>query len=204
MSDQQGFVPLSAQLGIPGSSYMIQLGKVNNIWSVRLAKGPNVLDSKVFHNYKDPEGNNPPNANTIVGWILQVLPIPNLNPYQIVKSVGFIRQESIRRSEEAKRKPQISLKEAKTVKLEAIPEGVKKTRPKSVGWVKEEPVKPKEEPVKPKEEPTEKKRALPQIPMGGGEKAAVSTSTPTKGIKCGSCGTEIKFCPYCGKPLDKH
>lgn len=197
MSDQQGFVPLSAQLGIPGSSYMIQLGKVNNIWSVRLAKGPNVLDSKVFHNYKDPEGNNPPNANTIVGWILQVLPIPNLNPYQIVKSVGFIRQESIRRAEEAKRKPVISLKEAKKVKLEAIPDGVKKKRPKSVGWVKEEPVKPKAE-------QTEKKRALPQIPMEGGEKAAVSTSTSTKGIKCGSCGTEIKFCSFCGKPLDKH
>ena len=101
------------------------------------------------------------------------------------------------RSDEAKRKPQISLKDAKEVKLAAIPDGVKKTRPKSVGWVKEEPVKPKEE-------PTEKKRVLPQIPMGGGEKADVSTSTPAKGIKCGSCGTEIKFCPYCGKPLDKH
>lgn len=197
MNSPQGFMPLSAQLGIPGSSYRIQLGKVNNIWSVRLAKGNDVLDSKVFSNYKDLEGNNPPNANTIVGWILQVLPIPNLNPYQIVKSVGFIRQESIRRAEEAKRKPAISIKEAKGVKLAAVPKGVKKVRPKSVGWVKEEPVKPKTE-------STGKKRELPQIPMGGGHKADVSKSSSVKGIKCGSCGTEIKFCPFCGKPLDKH
>ena len=165
-----------------------------------MAKGNDVLDSKVFSKYEDPEGNNPPNANTIVGWILQVLPIPNLNPYQIVKSVGFIRQESIRRAEEAKRKPAISIKEAKKVKLEAVPDAVKK-RPKSVGWVKEEPVKPQAAPVKPKTEPTEKKRALPQIPMGEGVKVEVPK---TKGIRCGSCGTEVKFCPYCGKPLKKH
>ncbi|MHA1340547.1 MAG: hypothetical protein ACTSRZ_08595 [Promethearchaeota archaeon] len=133
----EGFIPLSNQLGIPGSSYRVQLGKVNDKWAIRLAKGNEILESKVFE-----ETEQPPNANALVGWVLQVLVIPNLNPYQIAKSIGFIRQEAIRRSEELKSKPKISIKEAKEAKLEELPEDVKRRRDiqksKQVGWVKEE------------------------------------------------------------------
>ena len=197
MSDK-GFIPLSAQLGIPGSSYRVQLGKVNNIWAVRMAKGNDILDSKVFRDHNDPEGTNPPNANSVVAWILSVLPIPNLNPYQIVKSVGFIRQESIRRSEEAKRKPAISLKEAKDVKLETVPENEKRAISKQVGWVKEDAVKTETS----KEEEKTPKRVLPTIPTAGPSKS--ESKKDDKGIECKECGTEIKFCPYCGKPLSMH
>ena len=197
MSDQ-GFIPLSAQLGIPGSSYRVQLGKVNNIWAVRIAKGNDILDSKVFHDHQDSEGINPPNANAIVAWILSVLPIPNLNPYQIVKSVGFIRQESIRRAEEAKSKPAMSLKEAKDVKLEKVPESEIRAKPKQVGWVKED----KDEISAEKEEEKPQKRVLPTIP--GAATAAAESKKASKGVKCTDCGTEIKFCPYCGKPLSMH
>ncbi|MHA1728319.1 MAG: hypothetical protein ACTSWY_06265 [Promethearchaeota archaeon] len=192
---EKGFIPLSNQLGIPGSSYRVQLGKVNKKWAVRLAKGSEVLDSKVFHDLMDPDGTNPPNANTIVGWVLQVLPIPNLNPYQIVKSVGFIRQEAIRQAAKAKKKPQVSIKEAKEVKLAAIPEDVQKKRPKSVGWVKEGSTSTSNA-----TEDNRKscKRILPKIP--GGDATAVAI----EGIKCGSCGNVVKFCPYCGKPLKSH
>jgi hypothetical protein len=139
----EGFMALSAPLGIAGSSYMVQLGKVNALWAVRLVKGNDVLDSKVF---RDKGADDIPNANEVVGWILQVLPIPNLNPYQISKTVGFIRQEAIRRNEDNKVKAVASLDEAKAVKLEAVPEEAKNIRQKTVGWVKEDE-KPAEEPA---------------------------------------------------------
>ncbi|MCP4760165.1 MAG: hypothetical protein GY870_00190 [archaeon] len=195
---EKGFMPLSAQLGIPGSSYRIQLGKVNNKWATRLAKGTEILDSKVFHDLTEDE---PPNANSIVGWVLQVLVIPNINPYQIAKSVGFIRQESIRRNQEAKTKPAISIKEAKEAKLEELPEDAKARLAvkKEVGWVKEDaPATP----AKSSAEPS-KKRALPKIP--GADSQPKVTTAPVgegKGVFCVECGTEVKYCPCCGKKLE--
>jgi hypothetical protein len=99
--------------------------------AVRLVKGNEVLDSKVFE-----ETGDPPNANAIVGWILQVIAIPNVNPYQIAKSVGFVRQEAQRRAEDLKKKPAVSLQEAKEVKLEQLPEDAQmkvKSSQKTVG-----------------------------------------------------------------------
>jgi len=133
----EGFIPLSNMLGIPGSSYSLQMGKVNEKWAIRMVKGNEVLESKIFD-----DTNECPNANSIVAWVLQVLVIPNLNPYQIAKSVGFIRQEAIRRNEELKKKPTIPVEETKEVKLEQLPEEIKEKREieksKQVGWVKEE------------------------------------------------------------------
>jgi len=187
------FVPLSAPLGIPGSSYMIQLGRIGNIWAVRLAKGNDILDSKVFH---DNTGDDPPNANSIVGWVIQTLPIPNLNPYQIAKSVGFIRQEAVRRNEDIKRKPAVPLSETQNVKLTEVP-GEKKPVA-SPGWVKEDDVA---------EQKKQAHRILPQIPIGGSEATTTSPSASTggtshgTGIVCKGCSTEFRFCPYCGAPL---
>ncbi len=177
------FVPLSAPLGIPGSSYMVQLGKVGDVWGVRLAKGNDILDSKVF---RENTGDDPPNANALVAWVISTLPIPNLNPYQIAKSIGFIRQEAIRRNEDMKRKPAVPLKDVKEVKLTEAP--IEKKPEKSPGWVKEDNAE---------EEKKHAHRILPSIPGSG-------TATPTTsagGVKCKSCGTNFKFCPYCGKPL---
>ena len=178
------FVPLSAPLGIPGSSYMVQLGKVGDVWGVRLAKGNDILDSNVFRNNT---GDDPPNANAIVAWVISTLPIPNLNPYQIAKSVGFIRQEAIRRNEENKRKPAVPLKDVKEAKLTEAP--IEKKPSKSPGWVQED---------RGAEQAKHAHRILPSIPGSG------SAAPPSKGNSCGSCGKEIRFCPYCGKPLSLH
>jgi hypothetical protein len=177
------FLPLSAPLGIPGSSYMVQLGKVGKTWAVRLAKGNDVLDSKVFH---DNTGDDPPNANTIVAWVISTLPIPNLNPYQIAKSVGFIRQESIRRNEDMKRKPAVPMKDVKEASLTKAP--VEKKPSTSPGWVKEDNAA---------EQKKAAHRILPSIPGSG----SAAPSDTGNGISCKSCGTNFKFCPYCGKPL---
>ncbi len=177
------FIPLSAPLGIPGSSYMVQLGKVGSTWAVRLAKGNDVLDSKVFH---DNTGDDPPNANNLVAWIISALPIPNLNPYQIAKSVGFIRQESIRRNEEMKRKPSVPIKDVKEVELTKAP--IEKKPSTSPGWVQEDNAV---------EQKKAAHRILPSIPGSGSS----TPSSSSKGTACQSCGTEIRFCPYCGKPL---
>ena len=93
--NQPDFIPFSSQLGIAGSSYMLQMGKVNGIWAIRLIKGSDVLDSKIFK--EDPDM---PNANRLTGWVLSVLQIPNINTYQIQKTIGFIRQQALRTSEE--------------------------------------------------------------------------------------------------------
>lgn len=191
----EGFIPLSNQLGIVGSSYGVQLGKINDKWAVRLVKGNEVLDSKVFE-----ETGDPPNANAIVGWILQVIAIPNVNPYQIAKSVGFVRQEAQRRAEDLKKKPAVSLQEAKEVKLEQLPEDAQmkvKSSQKTVGWVKEEepvapPTQPATQPATPMQQSMQttsdsgdapkKKRLLASIPSASSpsESSTTSASSPAK------------------------
>jgi hypothetical protein len=169
----EGFIPLSNQLGIVGSSYGIQLGKINEKWAVRLVKGNEVLDSKVFE-----ETGDPPNANAIVGWILQVLAIPNISPYQIAKSVGFIRQEAGRRAEELKKKPAVSVQEAKQAKLEQLPEEAQakvKASQKTVGWVKED-----EKPAPATQESPKAPTPNAAEPVGEQPKAGESGEAPKK------------------------
>lgn len=137
MSDTSNFQPYTPQLGIAGSSYQLQMGKVNNYWAIRLVKGRDVLASKVFKDVPDPE--ELPLGNQITGWILSVLAIPNLNTYQIQKTVGFIRQKAQRTQEEQALKRQSGGKdEVKEAKLEKIADNVQVKRPQSQGWIKEE------------------------------------------------------------------
>ena len=65
-------------LDIPGSSYKIRLVKVEGNWAVELTNGNENLDSVI-------------------------IPLPNQNSYQIIKNVGFLKQEFIRKAEETKR-----------------------------------------------------------------------------------------------------
>jgi hypothetical protein len=132
--NRSDFIPLSGQLGIAGSSYMLQIGKVGTFWALRLVKGADVLDSKVF---KD-KGAEMPNSNILTGWVLSVLAIPNINTYQIQKTIGFIRQQAMRTVDEQQSKKKTQGKaESSKVTLEKTPESEIK-RSKGPGWVKEE------------------------------------------------------------------
>ncbi len=131
------FEPYSPALGISGSSYQLQLGKVNTYWAIRLVKGSDVLASKVYNDIPNPE--EMPLINSLTGWIISVLAVPNLNTYQIQKTVGFIRQKAMETFEEQKRiKAGAGKSERTEFKLEKPPEEAILKRPQATGWVKEE------------------------------------------------------------------
>ncbi len=81
----QNFSPLSSQLGITGTSYRLQVGKVGNSWAARILKGNECVASTTFGEL---------NGNLIVGFVMQETAIPNLNPYAIMKTVQFLTKEA--------------------------------------------------------------------------------------------------------------
>lgn len=208
-----GFVPLSSQLGVAGTSYRIQLGEINEKWAVRLLKGKDVIESYIFKD-EDVQGDFP-NQNVIVGWVLRTVAIPNINPHQIMKTTQALVKQAMKNKEEKKIKPAVS--EAKEVELTNVPESELR-RPKAQGWLKAEVKKTQDEleeerrqafkaSVMAREaEPQtsastiKTKRELPSIPKEGViEKSQVNS----EGIFCPFCGKDLnwKYCPYCGKLL---
>ncbi|MFW9973423.1 MAG: zinc ribbon domain-containing protein [Candidatus Odinarchaeota archaeon] len=210
-----GFVPLSSQLGVPGTSYRLQLGEINEKWAVRLLKGHDVIDSYVFKD-EDVQGDFP-NQNVIVGWVLRTVAIPNINPHQIMKTVQALVKQSIKNKEEKKMKPQIS--EAKTVELSSIPQSELK-RSQVQGWVKTEERGTsanieeerrqafRETVIARKAEvqssmPTSTVKTTRQLPTIPKEGISVQAHKSSEGGFCPFCGKDLnfKYCPYCGKPL---
>lgn len=140
MSNQdQAFQPLTPALGIAGSSYQIQLGKVNNYWAIRLVRGKGeVLASKV---YNTEQSTDIPLTNHLTGWVLSVLTIPNINTYQIQKTIGALRQNAERNIEDQKRAKESAGKaESLDAKLEKIPKNVQIKRHQAKGFVKEDDI----------------------------------------------------------------
>ncbi|MFW9951792.1 MAG: zinc ribbon domain-containing protein [Candidatus Thorarchaeota archaeon] len=210
---EKGFEPLTSQLGIPGTSYRIQLGLINGKWTSRLLKGQDVIDSYIYKE-EDLGDTGFPNQNLIVGWVIRTVAIPNINPHQIMKTVQALVKQALEKKDQ--RKVAIPLSETKEVELEKVPESAIK-RPQTVGWVKEEGTKTVDDLEEEKRQafkdrmkvikeekqhevtlninPTIKTtRELPIIP-----KAESSTSSEF----CPHCGKDLgwKFCPYCGGKL---
>ena len=77
------FTPLSSQLGVAGTSYRIQLGKMGKNWAARILKGNDVVASTSFNDDQL-------NGNLVVGFVMRETAIPNLHPYQIMKTVQFL------------------------------------------------------------------------------------------------------------------
>jgi len=209
---ERGFEPLTSQLGIPGTSYRIQLGLINDKWASRLLKGKGVIDSYVYKD-EDVKGGFP-NQNLIVGWVLRTVAIPNINPHQVMKTTQALVKQAIRKKEE--RKVVAPLSETSSVELEKVPENELK-RPQAQGWVKTEGMKSQQELEEERRQAfkatvaarkeddhaatLKTTRELPSIPKQGMGDVA---STPSKASSfCPHCGKDLdwKFCPYCGKPL---
>ncbi len=208
-----GFVPLSSQLGVAGTSYRIQLGEINEKWAVRLLKGKEVIDSYVFKD-EDVQGDFP-NQNIIVGWVLRTVAIPNINPHQIMKTTQALVKQSIKNKEEKKMKPPVS--EVKDVELTSVPESELK-RPQVQGWVKTEGTQSQAEIEEERRQAfkatvmarkaeaqdsastLKTSRQLPSIPKEG---SAEQGQMGSEGDFCPFCGKDLafRFCPYCGKPL---
>jgi len=208
-----GFVPLSSQLGVAGTSYRIQLGEINEKWAVRLLKGKDVIESYIFKD-EDVQGDFP-NQNVIVGWVLRTVAIPNINPHQIMKTTQALVKQAMKNKEEKKIKPAVS--EAKEVELTNVPESELR-RPQAQGWLKAEVKKTQEEleeerrqafkasVMARKAEPQtsastiKTKRQLPSIPKEG---IIEESQASSDGEFCPFCGKDLnwKYCPYCGKLL---
>lgn len=227
---EQGFVPITSQIGVQGTSYRLQLGLINGKWASRILKGNDALD---FYVYKDEEIDQEiPNSNYIVGWVLRTINLPNINAYGIMKTVQALIKQAKEKKDQ--KKAVVPLSETKEVQLQKISDKELK-RPKAAGWVKMEGQKSPEEMEEEarkafKERMTAKKeeelkvasgtvptvetaRKLPSIPTALtkeealmeklGDKAS-SSSTKAEGSRfCPYCGgnLDFKFCPYCGKPL---
>lgn len=210
-------MPLSGELGIPGTSYRIQLGLINEKWASRLLKGRNVIDSYVYKD-EDTVGGFP-NQNLIVGWVLRTIAIPNINPHQVMKTTQALVKQAIRRKDE--RKTMVPISDIKDVQLDKVPENELK-RPKTQGWVKAEGMKSQQElederrqafkqrvATKKEEErvgtstvaPLKTSRQLPSIPKEGDVPQEDASSAESN--FCPHCGKDLnwKFCPYCGRPL---
>jgi hypothetical protein len=214
---EKGFMPLTGELGVPGTSYRIQLGLINEKWASRLLKGRNVIDSYVYKDEDTESGF--PNQNLIVGWVLRTVAIPNINPHQVMKTTQALVKQAIQKKEE--RKKVVPISETKDVELEKVPESELK-RPNVQGWVKTEDTKSqqdlederrqafKQRVAAKKEEtqassstvaPLKTSRQLPSIPKEG---VTTEESSISKGSEfCPHCGKDLnwRFCPYCGKPL---
>lgn len=210
-------MPLTGELGVPGTSYRIQLGLINDKWASRLLKGRNVIDSYV---YKDEDtAGGFPNQNLIVGWVLRTVAIPNINPHQVMKTTQALVKQAIKRKEE--RKAMVPISETKDVELEKVPESELK-RSQVQGWVKTENTKSQQEldeerrqafretvaakkaggqPSTSTATTLKTSRQLPSIPKEGRGEIAPAGSTASS--FCPHCGKDLdwKFCPYCGKPL---
>lgn len=213
---ERGFEPLTSQLGVPGTSYRLQLGLINEKWAVRMLKGQDIIDSYVFKD-EDVEGDFP-NQNLIVGWVLRTVAIPNINPHQVMKTTQALVKQALKKRED--RKVVAPISETKEIELERVPESELK-RPKVQGWVKTEGTKTQEELEEERRQafkervrarqdvPTSSassattlktKRQLPSIPKEGVEEEA---PIGTEGSFCPHCGKDLgfRFCPFCGKPL---
>jgi hypothetical protein len=211
-----GFIPLTSQLGVPGTSYRLQLGEINDKWAVRMLKGKDVMDSYVFKD-EDVQGDFP-NQNIIVGWVLRTVAIPNINPHQIMKTTQALVKQAMKNKQEKKVKAPIS--ETKRVELEKVPESEIK-RPQVQGWVHSEDTitpddmeeeqrqafkntvmarKAEEQSATSTTSTVKTTRNLPSIPKEGDSE---QKPTSPEGEFCPFCGKDLgfRFCPFCGKRL---
>lgn len=166
-----GFEPLTGQLRIAGTSYSLQIGLINGKWAVRLIKGKDIIRVFIYNN-KHIEGDFP-NQDVIIQWVLRTVVIPNINPFQIKKTVQFLLKQA--KDNKDVKKVKAPGKEAREIKLKEVPASKLKVI-KKYGWVKE--------------------KELAEL-----NKAINPESDCLRLYKCPCCDFKILHCPKCGKKL---
>ena len=194
---EKGFEPLTSQLGIPGTSYRIQLGLINGKWASRLLKGQNVIDSYIYKDEDIAEGGFP-NQNLIVGWVLRTVAIPNINPHQVMKTTQALVKQAIEKKDQ--KKVMAPIEETKKIELEKVPESEIK-RPQSVGWVKQEGMKSVQELEEEKRQAFKERMVYKKQEEEARRSGTIRTSRELPSIPKGEEAPST-FCPHCGKDLD--
>ncbi|MFX1313143.1 MAG: hypothetical protein ACFFHD_11105 [Promethearchaeota archaeon] len=211
---ERGFIPLTSQLGVPGTSYRLQLGLINEKWTVRMLKGKDIIDSYVFKD-EDVESEFP-NQNLIVGWVLRTVAIPNINPHQVMKTTQALVKQAIQKKEQ--RKVIAPVSETRGVELTRVPESELK-RSKVQGWVKTDSMKSQQEIEEEKRRAFKERLSVKKDQLQVSSARTIRTSRELPSIPkvndrpqiqkdsdkefCPYCGKDIgfRFCPFCGKPL---
>ncbi|TXT66931.1 MAG: hypothetical protein BAJALOKI1v1_240027 [Promethearchaeota archaeon] len=203
---EENFEPLTAQLGVPGTSYKIQLGLINDQWASRLVKGNSVLASNV---YELDEGESSPNINYIVGWVLQTSAIPNINPHQVMKSAQALMNQAKQKMQQRASGGPPSQSTPIAATREALSEEEKRK-------MFQERMKARQEgQFQVESQASGTKRTLPTIPSATpstqtkssqAQPAISNAANAPQGDKshfCPYCGKDLewKYCPYCGKKL---
>lgn len=83
------FIPLTNIYGIPGSSFGLQLGTNNRVLALQVYWGKKVYSTKTFNSVPLFEVN----PSKITTYVLNILFIPNINPYQIDRIVRILITE---------------------------------------------------------------------------------------------------------------
>jgi len=186
-SSDKGFISLSSQLGLPGTSYRVQLGLINDKWAIRLLKGKDVIDSKVFKD-ADTSALGFPNQNLIAGWVLRTVAIPNINPHQLMKSTQALTKQAI---ENKKHHNLGNLDEYRTSheELDKVPES--ETRRRDLRF-------PYPYIFKPPEPPDDI-----GVATNVQRNKPLSEEEPDVELFCKYCGSELamdeRYCSVCGK-----
>ncbi|MFX1395403.1 MAG: zinc ribbon domain-containing protein [Promethearchaeota archaeon] len=226
---EKGFIPLSGELGIAGTSYRLQLGLINNKWASRILKGRDILDSYVYKDSELTADKEYPNQNYVVGWVLRTVMLPNINPHQIMKTTQALIKQAIQRKQQKKVVAPVA--ETKRVELETVPESEIKRPSSGPGWVKQEGEKTQEEKLEEQRRAFKERiaaerakeaqasgastiktrRQLPTIPGATPQttheeatQAPPSAAAPEISTPESTSEGATKFCPYCGKPLATH
>jgi hypothetical protein len=173
----EDFVPYSSPLGIPGSSYSAQLGKIGEQWALRLVKGREILEQGLFDEL---------NGNKFIAFIIQNVAIPMINPYQISQSVKAL------------------IKMAERGPAQVAPAAGEKAAPASGGSEYEAIASPRGAPAPPTAGTAAPGDDCPRCrrPIQPNFYFCPYCSMKLRTFTCAACQKEIrldyKMCPYCG------
>lgn len=92
IESEDKFSILTKQEGIKGTSYKIQLAISGKEWIVRIWKGNKILESRSFKESSEKM----PNQNEMVQFILNAIPIPNMNPMNIMNTIQSLIKEVLK------------------------------------------------------------------------------------------------------------
>jgi len=86
---------ITQKLKILGTSYSLQIGFLGDTWLSRIIKAENIIAEKKYEDIEEKF----PNQNEIVNWVLYSIPIPNLNPHRIMKTIQTLAKEALKYKE---------------------------------------------------------------------------------------------------------
>jgi len=86
---------ITQKLKVLGTSYSLQIGFLGDTWLSRIIKAENIIAEKKYEDIEEKF----PNQNEIVNWVLYSIPIPNLNPHRIMKTIQTLAKEALKYKE---------------------------------------------------------------------------------------------------------